>query len=162
MKQILLLLLAVFALTSLTAQQALKVEQTDDKADFALSELHKITFDEDEFSLHLNDGTVLTYSITDIQKLAFGEKSTTGIDKQKQNNNEVSLFPNPVKDFLQFKINSDSPINISIISLQGEILLEHRGKLHQEKVDVSKLNSGIYLIQIEIEHQTNTKIFIKQ
>jgi hypothetical protein len=57
------------------------------------------------------------------------------------------LYPNPVSDVLQ--INTTRLGNFRIFSTLGKILLE--GSIKNKSIDVSKLSSGMYLIEIQFE-----------
>lgn len=63
-------------------------------------------------------------------------------------NNSVAIFPNPFKDFINIKCNVDE-FNIKITSLQGNILINKQTNQTCESIDVSRLESGIYIIYVE-------------
>ena len=66
----------------------------------------------------------------------------TGID-----NNEsmvVSLYPNPAKDMIM--VNTDEEANLSVCSLTGQKIIETSVSYGDNQVDVSKLQSGIYMV----------------
>ena len=53
------------------------------------------------------------------------------------------VFPNPAHDILQFK--TETAINqVEIIDLTGRIVLKTNISNHEQQIDISKLNSGIY------------------
>ncbi len=59
------------------------------------------------------------------------------------------LFPNPATNYISF-LNQDAgeKLKIYIYSMQGE-LLESKETDSDEKMDVSNLETGIYLLKIE-------------
>ncbi len=65
------------------------------------------------------------------------------------NDNNIILFPNPATDHISF-LNQDAgeKLKIYIYSMQGE-LLESKETDSDEKMDVSNLETGIYLLKIE-------------
>lgn len=70
----------------------------------------------------------------------------------------VSIYPNPTLDFLSIK--ADSKINsVSVYDSNGRKI---NVKLEGNKVDVSSLPSGNYLINIETKEGKTTEKFIKK
>jgi hypothetical protein len=72
--------------------------------------------------------------------------------------NKVVVYPNPVSDILQ--ITSESTIqDYKLITVQGTVL--QKGKSVESGIDMSSLNSGLYLIQLRFENgeEETRKIF---
>jgi len=71
---------------------------------------------------------------------------------------EVSFFPNPAADKINFTCRYGKTINASLITLSGKkiqtIRFSGRGEM-----DVSHISPGIYLLEINFENQTH---FFKQ
>jgi hypothetical protein len=61
--------------------------------------------------------------------------------------NTISAFPNPVKDFLQFK--GENINKVEIISSNGSILRKNQGS---KAIDMSSLPSGIYYLKVTVEN----------
>lgn len=70
----------------------------------------------------------------------------TGI-MQINDNAEVSLYPNPVKKDLFVKTPSEKS-TINIYSLQGSLLKSIPAYQSNKQIDVSTLQSGVYLVKI--------------
>ena len=73
------------------------------------------------------------------------------------NSESVTVFPNPTNDFLMID-GIENSVNISIYNLLGaEVIAES----YTDKIDVSELSKGVYIINISNGvSQTNRK-FIK-
>lgn len=75
---------------------------------------------------------------------------------------QLKMYPNPTSGIL----NIDYIENISelkIIDMSGRIVGSHKGQGKSNKIDVSNLNSGTYLIEIESEDNTVSTIkFLKK
>lgn len=54
---------------------------------------------------------------------------------------EIQLYPNPVKDYLN--ISTDENIQIEIYDVQGKLV--KKGKFTNKQIDLSSLNKGIYI-----------------
>jgi len=81
-----------------------------------------------------------------------------------QNDNIVSIAPNPVKEklvlSLRNKISSSS--TYSIIDTKGVVLKEQKLITNPQSIDVSNLNKGFYIIKINNGGVITTQKFIKQ
>jgi hypothetical protein len=81
---------------------------------------------------------------------------TTGINNLA-NNNDITIYPSPVKDVLYIKTNQ--PITIyTITDLTCRTLLQGTGN----KADVSRLSNGIYLLQVTENKQKLLTRFTKE
>jgi alpha-tubulin suppressor-like RCC1 family protein len=73
------------------------------------------------------------------------------------NNDTVSIYPNPCKDFLNIELNNELEINnITISDISGKIILMVNDVC--EKIDVSSLKTGVYVLKIN----SNEKIIYKK
>jgi hypothetical protein len=67
-----------------------------------------------------------------------------------------SLHPNPVKDgFVYVQSDSQGPKDIRIYDLFGKVVLEQR--LVSQKLFVSALVPGVYMVQVRQEERIGTK-----
>jgi len=78
-----------------------------------------------------------------------------------RNENEFAVYPNPVNTDMNI-ISEDNISRLRIFSITGKVLLEKQVDNTQAVLDVSHLNSGIYMISIKTEDEVLTKKFIKQ
>ncbi len=81
-----------------------------------------------------------------------------------------SIYPNPAKDELQIKndelrTNNRNPLDIQIINLQGKVVLTCNLKEKTSNffsLDISPLESGMYLIKYSNDHKIITEKFVKE
>ena len=78
----------------------------------------------------------------------------TGVDDTNPVN--VSFYPNPVTDIL--KISCQTEFIVKIRNIQGKLILQSENR---NEIDVSGLDEGIYIIEIETAEGTLTKRIIK-
>ncbi|PQJ74492.1 T9SS type A sorting domain-containing protein [Polaribacter gangjinensis] len=69
------------------------------------------------------------------------------------------IFPNPTKNYLNVTTNSNY-FSYQIYSIQGKVLQSGQSNTFN-KIDVTKLNSGIYFLKASIDNQQVIKKFIK-
>ncbi len=81
--------------------------------------------------------------------------------EEKSNNNEFEVFPNPVSNaiFLNSINSSIDHIETQILDLSGNMIL--KTSVFNKSIDVSNLNSGLFIIKIKTKEKTIIKKFIK-
>lgn len=72
---------------------------------------------------------------------------------------KVSLVPNPVED--SFRVQSDYPVsNVRVMNASGMLLMEVKDNF--EQIPIKNLQTGMYLVEVEIEHHKVVKKLVKQ
>ena len=73
---------------------------------------------------------------------------------------DFSIFPNPVTDGrLNINVPETKPSELTIYNLLGQIV---RKSSFAEQIDVSKLENGVYIIEVEVEGTITNRRFIKK
>ncbi|MFY8097697.1 MAG: T9SS type A sorting domain-containing protein, partial [Flavobacterium sp.] len=110
------------------------------------------------FNGAIDDLKIYNYALTDAQVSQLYNNNTLSTSDFDQNNLEVALYPNPVQDILN--INVDNAIkSVEIYNIQGQKVLNSTSN----EVDMSSLNSGIYLVKITDENNSiATKKVVKR
>lgn len=86
---------------------------------------------------------------------------TTGIKQYQSTTSSFILYPNPARDILKIKSTSKEPIkSIAIYNLMGQKELEEKNI--KDKLDISQLQSGSYLMYIKTESELHYNKFIKE
>lgn len=63
--------------------------------------------------------------------------------------NKVSVFPNPVTDKVNIRIDDmEGVADIRVMDINGRVLQQHRSSSVNTQLDVSKLASGMYIIRV--------------
>lgn len=104
---------------------------------------------------HEDDGMMGSFAVRD--------SATVGI--MELNANEIKLFPNPAEDFLVVSSFAEMGNNIllRVIDLLGnEIKVPRQYDQQALRLNVSKMNSGIYFIQISDGKNFYSQKFLKQ
>jgi hypothetical protein len=69
------------------------------------------------------------------------------------NTNSIKLYPNPASDILHFNFGdlTDLPLNLTLFDLNGRLVFNQNLKIEnfQITIDVSNLETGIYLVKIK-------------
>jgi len=125
-------------------------------------------FDENFFCIRVTDaaaaaaGTGVYSSWTikaDDNPYYFSETCTLGTNRFDEN--DISIYPNPVNNNLNIKSNNTKLNSVKIFNLQGQLVNEFKA-LNTDVFDISELASGLYVIHIESDTGIAKKKFIKQ
>ncbi len=89
----------------------------------------------------------------------------SGVDQ----NSPLKVFPNPVNDYLSFTTESErsTMAEVRVISVSGKIMLSQKqpvdvGSTGIQRVDVSNLVPGNYILEVKINGVSQTAKFVKQ
>ena len=108
------------------------------------------------------NGTIVSYNY-DANGNRISEIITGGTGIMQINDfGEVSLYPNPVKKYLYIKTPSEKSV-IKIYSLQGSLLITLSAYRSNDQIDLSSLQSGVYLVKISgSDGKVYTGKFVKE
>lgn len=80
--------------------------------------------------------------------------------KEVQNDNLISLYPNPTPDLLTVKrTKSNDKQTIQILNYSGQVLYENQN-FTGEKIETKQLNNGVYLLKYSDTNSFSIKKFI--
>jgi hypothetical protein len=99
------------------------------------------------------------------QNVTFKAGNPTGITDVRGNNALIGLYPNPASSALNIKVgagNSVSSITINDISGREVLNMAQLKSNGDKNIDISALQPGMYIVQVETEKGRATGKFIKQ
>ncbi len=82
-----------------------------------------------------------------------------GIEKLSLSN--IKIYPNPASGN-SLTIDTQENVNISVFDILGKQVLRSQISRDNNQIDISRLNSGMYLIRLQTENGSATKKFIKR
>jgi endonuclease/exonuclease/phosphatase family metal-dependent hydrolase len=92
-----------------------------------------------------------------VAKFDLNNKTSIAID----NNNQLSIYPNPTQsDNIKINIEGIEYANITIIDILGNEKLKLSNIANKSNIDISPLENGIYLIQINSNNKTYSQKLI--
>jgi hypothetical protein len=74
-------------------------------------------------------------------------RNTPGTVNTQLSHEGIKLFPNPVGDHLNVRLFEGKVISAKILSLNGQEIMEV--KVNEDKIDLSDLKPGTYIISID-------------
>lgn len=84
------------------------------------------------------------------------------LPEQELSNHSITIFPNPVQEYLNFKPNLNLDIvSVSIYNNLGQLVRTNQLTANTFNIEVSELKTGIYFIQIKTNVGTIVSKFLK-
>lgn len=83
---------------------------------------------------------------------------STGVSKELSS--KLSVYPNPSKDFIQLTLKDGKSFEnaeVTLLSLDGKIVLKQLHVNMNDKIDISKLETGIYVLNIKDDQSVITQ-----
>ena len=85
----------------------------------------------------------------------------TGLEEGQEFANSLNIYPNPVNNVINIKSNSLLK-TITIRTLTGAIVLNENVYSKSEQIDLTKLNAGMYLLEVEGETSIEAQLILKR
>ena len=105
-------------------------------------------------------GTVDVIENPNINETIIVIEGSTILSVEDFDKNDISLYPNPTSNFLNFSIKGLENVPVQIIDVTGKIVLN--AKISNESaIDVSALKTGTYFAMLQVENKITTYKFIK-
>ena len=77
--------------------------------------------------------------------------------------NDIIVYPNPFVNELYIRTGeSNEVVSIQISDISGQLVFEQIIDKGQSTIDLSKLNSGIYILRVENEQFSSKKVIVKE
>jgi len=76
-------------------------------------------------------------------------------------NANVSVYPNPSKDAITVATNNADGKSFSLFDLNGKELMNGALNSGKTSISIEELNQGVYVLKIDLEHQSCTKRIVK-
>jgi hypothetical protein len=138
--------------TSILGPVILKINQFE-YYDFTTSKLPLFSYTNLKIVLNGSQATNLNFVLNTVDPISF-----VGINDEISKN-AFSIYPNPANEELTISGDLTGNENISITDLSGKKVLF---SLSDNKINISKLNAGIYFLNIEKDGQVSQEKFVKK
>lgn len=110
------------------------------------------------FQADIDDLQIYNGALSDSQVSNLYSNNTLSNTDFQQNNLQVSLYPNPVRNVLNIQLESEIK-SVELYTIQGQKIMQSKNK----EIDLSYLNSGVYMIRVEDENNgIVTKRIVKE
>ncbi len=111
----------------------------------------------------LNDPSEYTYAVEAVYaendaELSFSNFIAGFTSTTESMLEEIGIYPNPAKQFVYVEATSESIIQL--YNILGELMMEHQMNSDLDKLDISSLDNGTYIIQVRGKHNQLTRKLI--
>jgi predicted extracellular nuclease len=88
---------------------------------------------------------------------------TTTVLSVEQNTflSQIKIYPNPTNG-VDLNISTNEDVSIEVFNILGKLVLTDEISTNKNKIDISTLNTGIYLIRLSSDDGSTTRKFIKK
>jgi hypothetical protein len=102
----------------------------------------------------INAGTVASTGIAKIDDIIVKGVNSAGISTIIYENN-VCMYPNPCEDILNIE-STELLSRVEIYDMQGGLVYSGRLSGQNAEIDMSKLNTGLYFVQLFLQNESKT------
>jgi len=89
--------------------------------------------------------------------------TTLAVNEIKQNNLNISIYPNPANDKIFIETyNQKESLNLKIFTTTGQVVLTKKITNAVEQIDLSGFSAGIYFVKIQSDNKMIVQKIIKQ
>lgn len=87
----------------------------------------------------------------------------TSVDRKQKLLDEIVVYPNPAHDFINLKILQQAQnATVEVVTINGQVLQSYNINNNQNRLDVSQIPFGVYLLRIQTQNNQSLKKFVKQ
>lgn len=130
-----------------------------DSASIALSAFKQV-----DFNTMTSSGSPLGNSVLYVDNISFDGFIPTEINTLTNTDKKINIFPNPASDV--FTLNIDNTINadftLNIYKITGELVRSEILRQNQQKINISDLSNGIYMVELNSKDWTEKQKLIIQ
>ena len=131
--------------------------EIDDNFHYGWIQLSTIIHDYDSMEFTVQG---FAYNTVVDEGIKAGDRGEVGVDNSKLN--KLSVYPNPAKDIVNLPIFINASV-ITISDISGRIIMQTNSQyLLNNKMDISTLNTGLYIIHVEADKKAYTVKFLKE
>jgi bacillolysin len=108
----------------------------------------------------LNYGQVEDYTVNIVSATPINNFAGANNENVGSKSFELNLYPNPTKDLLSISNSDDTTATYKIINILGQVV--RFGNMNEKEINVSNLESGIYIFEATDNDLVISKKFIKK
>jgi len=100
--------------------------------------------------IEIGTDTILKVTINNAEVIYWAYFEKPGTNIANETNTEIKLFPNPADNWFSIYSGTYTDGKYSIFNIHGQLVQSGElDKIPENKVDISSLNSGVYMVQIK-------------
>lgn len=143
---LLLVLLQVLTVQALFSQPQLQIRHTGGDHYVVLALLSKITFPDGNLKIDYVNATTDFFPIANIQRITFGENTSSNVETLTEPSSNVPFYPNPARESITFT--KPHITHVQIYTLQGQRVMS-LVKPNLGQVNIAHLPAGVYVLVVQ-------------
>lgn len=149
MKKLPVLIMLIFLISLSVSAQTMQLEikkwdNTETK--IQLSNIQNLVFSGADMQVNLKNANPTVLPKSEVRKMVFSVYTGTTIPGEVPA--ELKLYPNPAISSFQLSSLSAQNNLVSVYSISGQVLIQKNITSLDEKIDISDIPSGIYLVKV--------------
>lgn len=81
----------------------------------------------------------------------------SGTDNTEATDNSIAMFPNPASDYVNMNMETATNAEITFYNAAGQVVMQKKTEGNQNRIDISTLAKGNYVVAINSDNGTVTK-----
>lgn len=150
--------------STLNAQNMYVRENNNTQTAYPIVGIEKITFSTGDVNIHQTAGNMVNYEMDSVRYIAF-QVYTVGVSDFSEQNDRITLYPNPVENYFNIRLEADVAQScvIEIFTIEGRLVYSEKSELsnNTHRINVANLSQGTYLCKISNHKKVSTTKFIK-
>lgn len=151
---------------TLQAQNVFIRQKNNAQSTYAITNVKSIKFSPGNASVHLNNNAVFNYKLDSLRYISFKDLVVSITPQNEGQAIACLVYPNPSSQFLNISIaqSLNEQVRIDIYSIDGKRVIQKifPTQSHNHTINVSALNSGAYLCNVNVGNKSQTVKFIKE
>lgn len=112
--------------------------------------------------IKINNDTLILYNRVPMEDQSIGMldiyttyicKTTTSLNYEIADNNKINVYPNPFITTLTVNFENRENVLVDVFDLTGRIVFQFKQISNQQKIDLSKLNQGNYILKLSSDNE---------
>jgi hypothetical protein len=139
-------LLFVFTSFYQAKAQTIVIKTGSNETSIVTSTVQKFTFGSSNLSQKNTDGTTVTYNLSSQTRIIFKSQATGTLSLLSDS--KFFIYPNPATETIYLDNIPVENTTVHIYRIDGKLILQADVSANNNSIDVSKLQSGLYLLKI--------------
>lgn len=114
-----------------------------------ISLLQNLSFPDNLLKVNYYSGLTDSYELSSVRTIYFQSFTTGTEDYTLDNNQEVSVHPNPATDKIYIKNAPEAAFTVAIYRIDGALIFQQQIYSSNQSIDISSLTNGLYLLRID-------------
>ena len=126
------------------------IVQKDDAVELysiSLSDIHKVTFDDDSMSVFQADDGILKMNFFGFHKILFVNENLSALETLSNQQKRAFVYQAPDGNSITIVTGSEKPQSVVIWDIDGVVCYSEKDPFYKSTIDISGLPPGVYMLK---------------